>query len=70
MKEIISNFESISEEIMTKHAGEWIAVADGTILAHEKSFKLLYKIIKEKYPDKKPLIGKIPEKHPMVLSLV
>jgi len=69
MHNIISNFESLSEERVTKYAGEWVAVVDNIIVAHAKSFKEVYDIVKKQYPGKRPLIGKLPESLPVVLSL-
>ncbi len=66
--EIISNFESLSEENMEKFVGKWIAVLDNKIILSEDSFKKLYSKLQEKYPNKKPLIGKVPDKNPIVFS--
>lgn len=70
MQDIISNFESVSEEILTRYAGEWIAVIDNKVVAHGESFKEVYDFIKENYPKERPLIGKLPEASPIVLSIV
>jgi hypothetical protein len=69
MQEIISNFESLTEEDISKYAGQWIAVIDGKVVFNSKSFKHLYTSVKEKYPSKKPLIGKLPEAIPTTLSV-
>jgi hypothetical protein len=71
MQNIISNFESLSEEDLSKYAGEWIAILDGKVVIHNKSFKELYLTIKNNYPSKeRPLIGKLPEAVPTVLSII
>lgn len=69
MQDIISNFESLSEEETSKYAGEWVAVIDNKIVMHSKSFKEVYKFIKKNYPNEKPLIGRLPEATPIVLSI-
>jgi hypothetical protein len=69
MKEIISNFESIKEEEMTKYAGEWIAVVESKVVAHGKSFKEVYSFVKSNYPNKRPLIGKLPDSIPTILNV-
>lgn len=69
MKEIIANFESINEEEMTKYAGEWIAVIESRIIAHGKSFKEVYTFANLNYPNKRPLIGKLPDSIPTVLNI-
>lgn len=69
MQNIISNFESISEEDATQNAGKWIAVIDNKIVAYGESFKEVYDKTKNNYPKERPLIGRIPEAIPLVLSL-
>ncbi len=69
MEEIVSNFESLSEEDMSKYAGEWIAVIDNKLVAHSSSLKEVYEFTKQNYPNKKPLIGRLPEDKLIILSL-
>jgi hypothetical protein len=69
MQELISNFESLSEKEFSQYAGEWIAVVDNKVVAHSRSFKEVYEFVKNNYPNKKPLIGRIPELIPVVLSV-
>ena len=69
MKDIISDFDSLSEEKFTEYAGKWIAVIEGKIIVHGSSFKEVYEIVSKKYPEKKPLIGKLPEAGLTVLSV-
>lgn len=70
MQEIISNFESLSEEDISKYAGEWIAIVDNKVIVHGKSFKEVYEFVKEKYPKERPLIGKLPEASPVIFSII
>ncbi|GBE20545.1 MAG TPA: hypothetical protein ENG87_02420 [Candidatus Pacearchaeota archaeon] len=70
MQKIISNFESLSEEDITKYAGEWIAIIDNKVVAHSESFKEMYAVVETNYKGKKPLIGKLPEAIPIVLSII
>jgi hypothetical protein len=69
MQDIISNFESLSEEETSKYDGEWVAVIDNKIVIHNKSFKEVYNFIKTNYPNEKPLISRLIEATPIVLSL-
>ena len=69
MEEIIANFESISEEDMTKYAGEWVAIVDRKVVMHSNSFKEINEFVKTYYPNKRALIGKLPEALPTVMSL-
>ena len=70
MQNIISNFESLSEKEMSTYAGEWIAVIDCKIVAHGKAFKEVYDSVKKNYPNQRPLIGKLPDAQPVILSLI
>jgi hypothetical protein len=70
MQELISNFESLSEEEISKYAGEWIAIIDNKIVIHSKSLKEVYEFVKKNFPGKRPLIGKLPEAIPIILSIV
>ena len=65
----ISNFESLSKEDMTKHAGKWIAVVDGKVVISSDSFKKVNSFTKEKYPNKKALFGKLPDSQYCVFSV-
>jgi len=69
MQNIISNFESLSEEDISRYSGEWIAVIDSKVVFHSSSFKELYTFIKANYPNERPLIGKLPEAIPSVLNI-
>lgn len=68
-QEIISNFESLSEKDMKNYSGKWVVIIGGGIVLSGDSFKEIYKIAKEKFKDKRPLFGKIPELTPTVLSI-
>ena len=69
MQKIIDNFESLTEEVMTKYAGQWIAVVNGKVIANGSSFKEVHKKAKEKYLNEKPLFGKLPDARLSVLSI-
>lgn len=70
MQNIISNFESLSEEDISKYAGEWIAVINNKIVSHGESLKEVYESAKKEYPQERPLIGKLPDNIPVILSVV
>lgn len=69
MQNIINNFEALSEKDFSDYAGEWVAVLNGKIVAHDRIFKIVYEFIKRNFPKEKPLLGRIPERIPMVLSV-
>ena len=55
---------------MGEIAGEWIALINGKIIAHADSFREVYEYTLKNYPGKKPLIGRLPEASPVVLSII
>ena len=67
MQSIISNFESLSEDDLTKYAGKWIAIIEGDVVAHSDFFEEVYQTVKADFPKKRPLIGKLPMAIPLVL---
>jgi hypothetical protein len=70
MSKAIDNFESLSEEDSTKYAGKWIAMVDGKVVCIGDSFKQVYTESKINYPKSRPLIGRLPEANPIVLSSI
>ncbi|MEK6894899.1 MAG: DUF5678 domain-containing protein [Nanoarchaeota archaeon] len=67
---IISNFEALDKEDLTKFAGKWIAVVDNKVVVSGESFKEIYTYVKTNYPRQRPLIGKLPEPTPIVLNSI
>lgn len=55
---------------LSKYIGEWIAIVDNAIVAHGNDVKKIYEEAKAKYPKKRPLITRVPEKETMILILV
>jgi hypothetical protein len=45
---------------------EWVAIVDSTVASHGKDVKKVFKEAKEKYPEKRPLIARIPGKEVMI----
>jgi len=61
LKELNSNFESLTIKDMSKYAGQWIGIVKGKIVTHHDSLKEVQRDIKDKFPEGKSLIGKISE---------
>lgn len=66
MKSEYEYIMSISHEL-GQHLGKWIAVVGEEIVATGKTAKEVYDKAKEKYPDREPLIMKIPKETVMLL---
>lgn len=60
------NYDFFMKLDLSEHIGEWIAVCEGKIVARGRDIKKVYAEAKEKYPNKKPFIAKVPEKETMI----
>ncbi len=61
-----ANYELFMKEDLSSYIGEWIAICDKKIVAHGKDFKKIFEEVKERCPNKRPLITKVPEKETMI----
>ncbi|MBI2124303.1 hypothetical protein HYT92_00780 [Candidatus Pacearchaeota archaeon] len=61
-----ANYELFMAEDLSSYIGQWIAICDKKIISHNTDFKAVFKEVKEKCPNKKPLITKVPEKETMI----
>ena len=48
---------------LDRYAGQWVAFADGKVVAHEGTLKRLMKKIKKLKENKKPSVLLVPEKN-------
>ncbi len=49
-----------------KYIGEWIAIVNTEIVSHGKDLKKVFSETKNKYPNSKPFIAKVPEADTML----
>ena len=70
LKEINSNFESLTVQDMSKYAGQWIGVVKGNIVANHNTMQELQKEIEQRFFKEKALIGKVPENKQLILSIM
>lgn len=52
---------------LKKHIGSWIAIIDDEIVASGKDVKEIYAKVKREYPEKRPLLTRVPNKETMIL---
>ncbi|MFH1588432.1 MAG: DUF5678 domain-containing protein [Candidatus Diapherotrites archaeon] len=64
INETYSNFYANAN--LSKYAGQWIAVINKKVIAHNKNVKTLMKEAKEKYPAVVPFIAKVPLKEILI----
>lgn len=60
------NYELFMKENLSPYAGQWIAICENKMVAHGKDLREVFREVKKKYPSKKPLITKVPEKETMI----
>lgn len=70
LKELNSNFESLTVQDMSKYAGQWIGVVKGNIVANHNTMQEVQKEIKQRFSKEKALIGKVPENKQLILSIM
>lgn len=51
----------------TSFIDEWVAIVDDKIVSHGKNIKRVFQEAKQKFPNKNPLITKVPGKETMIL---
>ena len=61
-----NNYQFFMKTDISHYIGEWIAISNQKIVAHGKDVKQVFKEAKEKYPQNKPLITRVPEKETMI----
>jgi len=52
---------------LSNFIGEWVIIVDKKVVEHGENLKGIFKEVKEKYPNRKLLIGKVPEKGNLIL---
>ena len=67
-KEVNKSYEFYINSDLNEHAGKWIAIIDERIVAKGDRVDEVIKEVKEKYPNKKFLLSKVPEPGLLVLS--
>jgi len=54
-----NNYSYYMKADLSQFIGEWIAICDEKIIAHDPKFKKAFEKAKEKCPNKKPLLSKV-----------
>jgi len=49
------------------YTNKWIAMIDGKVVSASKTFKQTFNEAKRRFPNKRPLIAKIPSRKAMIL---
>lgn len=54
------------EADLSAYTGEWVAIVNDKVVSHSRDIKEAYREAKEKYPDKRPVLAKVPEKEALI----
>ena len=57
-----ANYDWFINTNLQEYAGEWVAILNKKVVAHEQDLKLLLERVKKTYPGKKPSLVKISDK--------
>jgi hypothetical protein len=61
-----STYNHFLQTDLSRYRGEWIAIYDSSVVSHGKNLKEVVKIAKEKYPNNKFLLVKVPTEDTMI----
>jgi len=60
------NYEAYLQTNLSSYLGEWVAICDNKVVSHGKNVKKVFEEAKKKYPNKKPLLTKVPSKETLI----
>lgn len=61
------NYQYFMEADVSSFTNEWIAIVDRKVVSHGTSVKAVFREAKQKYPNKRPFIARIPGEETMIL---
>ncbi|MDO8460125.1 MAG: DUF5678 domain-containing protein [Nanoarchaeota archaeon] len=61
-----SNYEIYLKTDLEMYTGKWIAICDTGVVAFGDNAKEVYKEAQSKFPNKKIMLAKVPEKESMI----
>ncbi|MEW6680593.1 MAG: DUF5678 domain-containing protein [bacterium] len=65
----MNNYDFYIETEMSEYEGKWIAIVNQAVVACGEDAKRVYNEVKEKYPQEKPSLAKVPTKDTLVLMV-
>ncbi|PJB98803.1 MAG: hypothetical protein CO078_00785 [Candidatus Nealsonbacteria bacterium CG_4_9_14_0_8_um_filter_36_17] len=70
MQTTTENFQAFAKLERKKYLGNYVIIIDGKVRAWGKDIKKMLQEVRKKYPNKTPLVAKIPKEEVMVLILI
>ena len=63
---IEKNYEYFLSADVKAFVGEWLIICDGKIVSHGKDVKLVFKEAMAKYPGKRLMVARVPDRETMI----
>lgn len=60
------NYQFFMKTNVEDYIGEWIAICNEKIVAHGRDVKKVFMKAKEKYPNERPMVTRVPDKETMI----
>ncbi len=60
------NYQYFMKTNIDRYIGQWIAICGQSIVAHGTDVKKVFREAKEKCPDVRPLLTRVPDKETMI----
>ena len=60
------NYQFFMKSEVDRYIGEWIAISNQKIVSHGKDVKKVFKDAKQKCPNQRPLLTRVPDKETMI----
>lgn len=67
LNQLNADFSKLPKEFSKDLLGQWVAVSEGKIVAHNQSFKVLFLEIKKEGKEKQVLFHKVPQKEIIIV---
>jgi hypothetical protein len=62
-----NEYEYFLRADLSAYLGEWVAIVNRNVVAHDKTFKKTFEEAQRKHPGEEPFFAKVPTKAAMIL---
>ena len=67
MDSVDTDFEWYSKAKLEKYSGEWVAIVDQKVVAHDRSEKQVFEKARKEYPGSDPLLARVLPKEVLIV---
>ncbi len=61
-----NNYQFFMKTNVDQYIGQWLAICDAKLISHGSDVKKVFKEAKEKCPNKRPFLTRVPDKETMI----